>query len=79
MVRWLYEKEPLKIIQNPTKFGGHCHSGSGEIKALNCHVILQYHVIMGYVTLWVGAPHAKSQYMTLGVGVHQGKLPSCQA
>ena len=30
---------------HPAKFGGHSHSGSGVIRNLVCHVILQDHVV----------------------------------
>ena len=32
---------------HPAKFGGHSHSGSGVIRNLVCHVILQDHMIKG--------------------------------
>ena len=45
-------------------FGSHRHRGSGDMMVLVCHKILVDHVTNGHVTLWVGA--------------HQGKLPSCK-
>ena len=36
------------------KFGGHVHSGRGDIKFLVCCVIFQDHMINDHVTLWVG-------------------------
>ena len=34
-----------KTIYNSANFGGHRHSGSGDINILNFHVIWQYHGI----------------------------------
>ena len=49
---------------SPPNFGGHNHCLSEDISILICHVTSQNYEIKGYVTLWVG--------------VCQGKLPSCQ-
>ena len=41
----LYGLEPLKINNQPTKFGGHKRYGSGDMMILVCHVISQDHMI----------------------------------
>ena len=43
------------------KSGGHSHSGSGVIKNLVCHVILQDHVVKGSCDFIGGSP---SWYVT---------------
>ena len=55
------------VIYNPAKFCGCRQFSSGDIMVLLCHMILHDHMTAcpkGHVTLWVGA--------------HQDKLPSCQ-
>ena len=37
----------LKVSHHPAKFGGHWYCGSGDIKILVCHVILQDHMKKG--------------------------------
>ena len=37
---WLDRQKPIKVRYHPAKFGGHRHSGSGEVIFLVCHVIL---------------------------------------
>ena len=44
----------MKVSYCPAKFGGHRHSGSGDIMAFVCHVTLQDHMIKA--TLWLGVP-----------------------
>ena len=41
----------LKVSDNPAKFRGHKHCGSGDNTILAYHVISQDHVIKDYVTL----------------------------
>ena len=39
--------DPIKVGYHPSKFGGHRHSGRGDIVVSFCHMILQDHVIKG--------------------------------
>ena len=41
---------------HPAKFGGHSHSGSGVIRNLVSHVILQDHVVKGLCDFMAGSP-----------------------
>ena len=43
----VYRQEPIKVSYHLAKFGGHWHSGSGDIIILVCHVISQDHVTKG--------------------------------
>ena len=42
------------------KFVGRRHCGGGDIKNLVFHLILQQRLLKDNLTLWVGAPQAKS-------------------
>ena len=44
----------------PVKFGTNKHCGTGDIKALVYHVILQDNVTLIYVTLWRETPRTKT-------------------
>ena len=44
---WLYRKKLFKVSHQPTKFGGHKHCGSRDIKVLVCLAILQENAIKG--------------------------------
>ena len=37
--------KPIKVSYLSAKFGGHRHSGSGDIIVFVCHLTLQDHVI----------------------------------
>ena len=39
----------MKVSYYPEEFGGHSHSGSGDIMFLICHMISQEHVRKGHV------------------------------
>ena len=54
--RKLYEKEPLKESYHSAKYGGHRHSGSGDIMVLVCNVTT---CLKGCVNLWVEVLHGK--------------------
>ena len=41
---------------HPAKFGGHSHSGSGVIRNLVCHVVLQDDVVKGSCDYIGGSP-----------------------
>ena len=36
----IFRQEPIKVGYHLVKFGGHRHSGSGDITFLVCHAIL---------------------------------------
>ena len=46
----LHSQEPINVIYHPTKFRGHRHGESGDIRILVCQVISQDYVIKDDVT-----------------------------
>ena len=54
------------VYYHSTKFGGHRHCSSEDIKVLVCHVISQDHLIKGHLTLWERA--------TLKLSYHPAKF-----
>ena len=56
----LQGRKPLTVSHHPIKFGVGKHCDSGDIIDLVCHVILQDHVVTGYMTLWIKVCHGKS-------------------
>ena len=44
MTLWVEPPHSLIVKQQPVKFGGNGHCGSGDIMASVCHVISQNHV-----------------------------------
>ena len=55
-------REPLKVSHYPTKSSDHTHYGIGDLIVLGFHMIIAR--AKGHVPLYLG--------------VHQGKLSSCQ-
>ena len=47
---------PVKATHYPTKFGGHRHSVSGDIKIFVCHVTFQNHLMKALYDFIVKSP-----------------------
>ena len=58
-VKWLYRQEPIEVSYHPAKFGGHRHSGRGDITVFVCHVTLQDHVVKALNLFMIMSPSRK--------------------